>query len=280
MKKVILGLSLSVVLAACGSNSSQEGSFSQLNAPGEEPVKVYDDGTVVTTVYNDRSNPLAGYTRTTVIPNGDPACLEWRRRTGIEGGCDLKNVLRMGRDRLATAEEIAAAGDLVSANGVRLADAARTGAVHIVDWDQLNELSYYKPVITVDVQHKGEVFWTEYEYDENGNQTRRGDAWISKHRCGNNSYMLVSISTTFCSDPDSRVHDSYESDASLHYVDRSGIRDEVRAKAEHDFTVSMLFEGSPIVFAGTQTYTFTVGEYNVTTPSQCLQFIDPEVNCY
>ena len=121
MKKIVIGAGLMMILAACGS-----GNVVQDQRGGGEELALKLSGELAQTV--TRSLP-------------DPDCLESRAQTGIEGSCELLLVASVGPVQIATPAQIATDGDLVSADGVRLSEAA--GTVQTRSWQQEARGFYY-----------------------------------------------------------------------------------------------------------------------------------------
>lgn len=169
MKKVIVGAGLLMVLAACGSSNVVQDLGSDR---GELALKL--SGELAQTV--SRTLP-------------DPLCLESRARSGIEGSCELEVVASVGPVQVASPEQIAAAGDLVSADGVRLADA---GDVQTRSWQQEARGFYY---FDWHEKHMGQIYWN----GERVWSTHAYQDYVGNHDCGISNGILYSVNVVACS---------------------------------------------------------------------------------
>lgn len=170
MKKVVLGAGLVMLLAACGSSSVVQDSMSDR---GELALKL--------------SGELAqSITRT--LP--DPLCLGSRAQTGIEGNCELEVVASVGAVQIATPAQIAGDGELVSADGVRLSDAA--GTVQTRSWQQEARGFYY---IDWHEKHIGQIYWN----GERVWSTHTFQDYVGNHDCGISNGILYSVDVVACS---------------------------------------------------------------------------------
>ena len=170
MKKIVIGAGLMMILAACGS-----GNVVQDRRGGGEEFALKLSGELAQTV--TRSLP-------------DPDCLESRAQTGIEGSCELLVVASVGPVQIATPAQIATDGDLVSADGVRLSDAA--GTVETRSWQQEARGFYY---IDWHEKHMGQIYWN----GERVWSTHAYQDYVGNHDCGISNGILYSVDVVACS---------------------------------------------------------------------------------